>query len=428
MTRNRRISIIWALCALFAVSSFAQDRTMVGTVVDLDETRNRLELKLDDAAQTHVTIQGDTVTTTYHNFGTVIADKPEVFVGSRGFSNLREGDRVEVRGPLHSSGVYNAQRITLLGRDVPVATTGVGQTRDPQRDISTPTGPATGTATSATGGRIEGVIREISDRDGTLVIETTGRRLITVATRRNTPVWYRGEQYRVQNLEVGDRVRVEADPRDAQADEITATRIDVTMSSQDAGTVPGSGSSGGTVGLLSGRVTRVEPGLDYIYVDDGRGEVRVDMRQAQDARGEILRARDVRAGERVEISGSFNRVGDMFLASTVRFDASGGAVGGGSGGGVGGGVGSSIDVTPFGLVTITGTVTETLEDAGTIAFRDRDTNTVRRIWVSDDFVVRTRGNTYVTAGTLRVNDTAVVTAFRDADGNLVAQTIRLRNR
>lgn len=393
---------------------------MVGTVIDIDETRNRLELELDDAAETRVTIQGDSVTTTYHGFGTVIADKPEVFVGSQGFSNLREGDRVEVRGPLHSSGIYNAQRVTLLGRDVPAPTTGVGQTRDPQRDMSTPTGPATGTTTNATGGRLEGVIREINDRDGTLVVETTGRRLVTVTTRRTTPVWYRGEQYRVQNLEVGDRIRVEADPRTAQADDISATRIDVTMSAQDAGTVPGTG-TGGTVGLLSGRVTRVEPGLDYIYVDDGRGETRVDMRQAQDARGEMLRARDIRVGERVEISGSLNRVGDMFLASTVRFDAAGGTVGGG-------GAGSTINVTPFGLVTITGTVTETLEDAGTIAFRDRDTNTVHRIWVSGDFVVRTRGNTYVTAEGLRTNDTAVIQAFRDADGNLVAQTIRLRNR
>jgi hypothetical protein len=426
MTRNLKISMLWALCVLFSVSTFAQDRTLVGTIIDIDETRNRMEVELDDAAETRVTIQGDSVTTSYHGFGTVISDKPEVFVGSRGFSNLREGDRIEIRGPLHSSGVYNAQRVTLLGRDVPAAPTGVGQTRDPQRDISTPTGPATATTTTATGGRVEGVVREINDREGRLVIETTGRRLITVATRRNTPVWYRGEQYRVENLEVGDRIRVEADPRTAQADDITATRIDVTMSAQDAGTVPGTG-SGGTVGLLEGRVTRVEPGLDYIYVDDGRGEVRVDMRQAQDARGEILRARDVRVGERVEISGSLNRVGDMFLASTVRFSAAGGGTTGGTGTG-GTGPGSAIDVTPFGLVTITGTVTETLEDAGTIGFRDRDTNAVRRIWVTDDFVVRTRANTYINASALRTSDTAVIEAYRDADGNLVAQTIRLRNR
>ena len=421
MTRNLRFSAVWVLCALFAVSSFGQDRTMVGTVIDLDEGDNQIQLQLDDASRTIVMFEADSVTTTYHGFGTVIADKPEVFVGSQGFSNLREGDRLEIRGPFRGQGSYTAQRVTLLGRDVAAGTTGVGQTRDPQRDISTPTGPRTGTAATATGGRIEGTVRQINERDGRLVVETTDRRMVSVATRRNTPVYYRGERYNVTNLEVGDRVRVEADARDAQADDITATRIDVTMSVQDAGTVPGSTGTS-TVGLLEGRVTRVEPGLDYIYVDDGRGEVRVDMRNAEDARGEILRARDVRVGETVEIAGSMNRVGDMFLASTVRSS-------GGGGGGVINVPGRLIDdVARYGLVTITGTVTETLEDGATIGFRDRDTNTVVRVWVSRDFILRTNAGTHVAASTLRVNDTAVIQAFRDGNGNLVAQTIRLRNR
>jgi hypothetical protein len=421
MTRNLRFSAVWVICALFAVSSFGQDRTMVGTVVDLDEADNQIQLRLDDASQTVVMIEADAVTTTYHGFGTVIADKPEVFVGSQGFSNLREGDRLEVRGPLRGQGSYTAQRVTLLGRDVPAGTTGVGQTRDPQRDISTPTGRTAGTATTASGGRIEGTIRQINERDGRLVVETTDRRMVSVATRRNTPVYYRGERYTVTNLEIGDRVRVEADARDAQADDITARRIDVMMSVQETGTVPGTGGTA-TVGMLEGRVTRVEPGLDYIYVDDGRGEIRVDMRNAEDARGEILRARDVRVGERVEIAGSMNRVGDMFLASTVRFSA------GSGGGGVLDDRGPLDDVARYGLVTITGTVTETLEDAGTIGFRDRDTNAVVRIWVAGDFVLRTKAGTHAAASTLRVNDTAVIQAFRDTSGNLIAQTIRLRNR
>jgi hypothetical protein len=396
---------------------------MVGTVIDLDEGDNQIQLQLDDASRTIVMIEADSVTTTYHGFGTVIADKPEVFVGSQGFSNLREGDRLEVRGPLRGQGSYSAQRVTLLGREVAAGTTGVGQTRDPQRDISTPTGPRSGTGTTTTAGRIEGTIREVNERDGKVVVETTDRRMVSVTTRRNTPVYYRGERYTVTNLEIGDRVRVESDSRDVQAAAITATRIDVTMSVQDTGTVPGTGGGTSSVGILEGRVTRVEPGLDYIYVDDGRGEVRVDMRNAEDARGEILRARDVRVGERVEIAGSMNRVGDMFLASTVRFSV------GSGGGGVVDVPGSPIDdVVRYGLVTITGTVTETLEDAGTIGFRDRDTNAVLRVWVSRDFILRTNAGTHVAASTLRVNDTAVIQAFRDASGNLVAQTIRLRNR
>ena len=82
----------------------------------------------------------------------------------------------------------------------------------------------------------------------------------------------------------------------------------------------------------------------------------------------------------------------------------------------------------YALVTLTGTITETLEDGSTLGFRDRDTNAVLRIWVIDDFIVRTRENTYTTAEALRVNDTAVIEAYRDTNGNLIAQTIRLRNR
>jgi hypothetical protein len=163
----------------------------------------------------------------------------------------------------------------------------------------------------------------------------------------------------------------------------------------------------------------VEPGLDYIYVDDGRGEVRVDMRNAQDARGDVLRARDVRVGDRVEITGSMNRVGDMYLASTVRFGTSGATTGEGN---------VPEPARRYGLVTLTGTVTETLEGADTIGFRDRDTNQVVRLWVARDFQVRTNAGAYANATTLRVNDSVVIQAFQDMDGNLVAQTIRLRNR
>lgn len=410
MTRTLRVSAICALLFLTSASSFAQYGPIVGTVVDVDESRGRIMLEKDDAEKTRCTVETDSVATAYHGFGTMIAGKPEVFIGSQGLSNVREGDRLEIRGPMKSENLYRADRVTLLGRPVEAPTTGIGQTRPPT-SVNTPT--QTTTPATTTGGTVEGTIRQINEDEGRIVLESE-RRMITVRTFRNTPVYYRGEVYRVLNLEVGDRVRIEADPRDAQADDITARRIDVVQSVQEAGTV-----GGGTavVTVLEGRVTRVEPGLDYIYVDDGRGETRVDMRQAEDVRGEVLRARDVRSGELVEITGSFNRVGDMFLASTVRF-----------GGGSGERPYERDPVVRYGLVTITGTITETLEDGATLGFRDRDTNQVVRVWVADDFVVRTRGTAYTTAAELRVNDTAVIDAFRDDLGNLVAQTIRLRNR
>ena len=414
MTRNVRFAVLCVMAVLLAASTFAQERPLVGTVIDIEEGQNRLQVELDDAAYTRVTVELDAISTTYHGFGTVIAGKPEIFRGASGLSNMRVNDRVEIRGPVRSEGVYRGNQITLLGREVAAAPTGVGSTRDPARSANTPMDDRA-TAATATGGRVEGTVRQINEREGRIVIQTTDRRMITVRTARNTPVYYRGEVYRVTNLELGDRIRVEAEPRDAQADEIVARRIDVTASVQESGTAAGSGA---TVTMLEGRILRTEPGLDYIYVDGGRGEVRVDMRDAEDARGDIIRARDVRVGDRVEISGAYNRTGDMFQASTVRFTS----------GGTDEAVEYPDDVARYGLVTLNGTVTQTLEDSDSIGFRDRDSNRVLRIWMSKDLVVRTNANTYTTAQSLRVNDTAVVQAFRDLSGNLVAQTVKLRNR
>jgi hypothetical protein len=169
--------------------------------------------------------------------------------------------------------------------------------------------------------------------------------------------------------------------------------------------------------VLEGRVTRIEPGLDYVYVDDGRGEVRVDMSQAEDARGDNIRASSVRVGDRVEITGSFNRVGDMFQASTVRYPT-----------GTDDGVGPVDDFVSYSVVTLTATITETLEDEATIGLRISGSNQTARLYTTEDFIVRTKGTTTTTAGALKVNDSVLIKAFRDRAGNLLAQTIRLRNR
>lgn len=414
MRQTLRITAAWAFCVLVAVSTFAQTRPMVGTVIDVDEGRNRLQIETDEEQAKRVMIEIDSVSTTWYGFGTMIAGRPEIFTGTSGLANVRLGDRVEVRGSVTTGASYQADQVTLLGRTVEAPQVGVGQTRPPA-SATTPTDDTTSaTLRNTNAGTVEGTIRQINDEEGRLVIQTPQRRMITVRVYRNTPVHYRGQTYRVTNLEVGDRIRVEADPREAQADEIIARRIDVTMSAQEAGTIPG---TGGSVTIVEGRVARVEPGLDYAYITTERGEVRVDMRQAEDSRGGVVHARDLQVGDDVEISGSYNRVGDMFLASTVRY---------------GGLDEDDLDredrLTAFGLVTMNGTVTETLEDGPTIALRDRDSGRTVRLWVADDFVVQTRANTYSTAENLRVNDTVVVDAFRDEDGNLIAQTIRIRNR
>jgi hypothetical protein len=413
MTRTLRISVLCAVLALCAVSSFAQNSPLVGTVIDVDEGSGRLQIEADNDSKSRITIETDSVSTTYHGFGTVIADKPEIFTGSSGLSNIRLGDRISIYGSQRAEGIVKADRVSLLGRTVVAGTSGVGSTRDPATSATTPTDDRASAQTAQYAGTVEGTIRQINIEDGRIVVQTNQRRMLTVRTYRSTPVAYRGETYRTTNLEIGDVIRVETDSR-ATGDEVTARRIEVTRSVQEGGTAP---PTGGLVTTLSGRVTRVEPSLDYVYIDAAnRTNVRIDMGQAEDARGDAIRASDVRVGDRVDVSGSYNRAGDLFLASTLRFGA------------------ADPDEPPvedyvqYGLVTITGTVTETLEDASTLSVRDRDSNRVLRIWIANDFVVRTKGNTYTTAEQLRVNDTVVLEAFRDDTGNLIAQTVRLRNR
>jgi Domain of unknown function (DUF5666) len=417
MTRNMRISALCVLVALGGLSTFAQDRPMVGTVYDIDLGPGRLQIEMDDASKSRATIETDSVSTTYYGFGTVIGGKPEIFLGSAGLANVRLGDRIQVRGPALRNGVYRADQVTLVGREIAASQVGVGTTRDPARSATVQTDTTASGATSSANAT-EGTIRQINANEGRLVIQTADRRMITVRTYRNTPVYYRGSSYDVTNLEIGDRIRVEADSRSTASGEISARRIDVTSSVQDTG---GTGTTtGGTVTTLVGRVIRLEPGLDYVYIDAGRVETRVDMRSAEDANGEVMHSRDLRVGDDVEISGSYNRAGDMFLASTVRFASDIGTTDDR--------VPPREDLTRYAVVTITGTVTETLEDGPTLGFRDRDSKTVYRIWVTEDFTVRTKGTTYTNADSLRVNDTAVIKAFRDMNGNLIAQTIRLRNR
>lgn len=411
-----RISAVFALVALAALSTFtptiAQSRPMAGTVIDVDEGRGRLQVEYDD--RTRMTIETDAIATVYYGFGGVIAGKPEIFTGSSGLSNVRLGDRIEVRGSERGQGVWKADRITLLGRNVAAGSVGVGTTREPTSSATPVDDRTAATPATQSGGNIEGTIRTINEEDGRVVIQTPQRRMITVRTYRNTPVVYRGETYRVSNLEVGDRIRVEIEPSYSQTDEITARRITVTQSVQDTGTAP----TGGNVTTIAGRVSRVEPGLDRLYIEDDRDEIRVDMAQAQDATGDTIRARDLRVGDMVEITGSFNRVGDMFNASTVRFTEADRTF-------------PSDDAGTFerpALVTTGGTITESLEDAVTLGLRETDTKRVVRIWVAPDFVVRLKAGTYALASTVREKDTVIIQAYRDGRGNLIAQTIRVRNR
>src|SRR5438132_7106987 len=322
-----RKSAIFASLFLIVVSAFGQTSTqwrtsadvregvrgsIVGTVADVDEGRSQFTLTPDGDRYGQVTVQADSVSTQYNGFGGTINGSPEIFVGSTGFSNIRTGDRVEVRGIGRNTGVAAADYVTLLGRPVPGNQTGGGQTRTPQT-ISPPT--ASGTTPSATTvqpGRVEGVVRQVNANDGRVVIETDRREMITIRGTNSTPVYYRNTLYHLSNLEPGDRIRIEPDGATTSGSEIRARTIDVVQSAQD------SGGSVAQVGALSGRVTSIDRRNNIVRVDDGRVQTRVDLTNAVDVSGRRIRAADMQIGDQVDLSGSYS--GDVFMATTVRFN------------------------------------------------------------------------------------------------------------
>jgi hypothetical protein len=429
--RNLRLSSLCSILVLCALSTFGQSSSqwrtasdisegarggMVGTVADVDDARNRLLLDPDDDRSARVTVTADALTTQFNGFGGVINGQPEIFTGSSGFVNLRVGDRIDVRGAGRANATIAADTITLLGRSVPASPTGVGQTR-PSGAVSTPS--VSSTATSARVGTIEGTVQQVNAADSSLVIVTDRREVLNVRTSNATPVYYHNDRYRVENLEIGDRIRVTPDSSPAAAGEVRAASIEVVRSVQDSANTP-------RVNSISGRVSRIDRTLDMVTVDNGRQSIRVDVASATDPSTRRVRAADFIVGDHVDVSGHYSGTAtDLFIADVVRFADDN----------------TNINTPPpaaetpsvtatggaeLGAVTIYGTVRETLATSPQLVVRDNQGRTLR-INVLDDFVVRGRtGGTYTTATKLKENDSVVIKAFRDADGNYIAQTIRLR--
>lgn len=427
---NAKLSL-FALALLVSVSSFADDRSLwktssdvregvvgsvVGTVTDI-QAGNRFVIGPDDDKYSTVLVDTDAMTTRWNGFGGTINGSPEIFVGSAGFPNLRTADRVEVRGVGRGVGNVRADTVTLLGRQVEAPQTGIGQTRDPG-NIATPTASATTPSTAPERlGRVDGIVRSVNAAEGRVVIETDNRALMTVRATNSTPVRYRGDTYRISNLEQGDRIRVEPESGTVTSGgEIRARSIDVMQSVQETG-----GNSTRSIGNLSGRVTRVDRPNNRVTVDSGRGPVTVDLASATDSTGRRVRSTDVMAGDHVDITGTY--ANDVFNATVVRWTDESGPTGPMPA--------PNAPTTPpatgyeLGTVTIYGTVTQTLRNSPRLVIRDSAGNLVR-IYATDDLVVRTRTGGYTTADKLAEGESVTVKAYRDADGNFIAQTVRLR--
>jgi hypothetical protein len=434
MTRILRNGPLFALVSLLAVSSYGQDRSVwrtagdvhegsrgsiVGTVSDTNEASNEIDLTPDDASSS-IAVLGDTVSTVYTGFGGMINGKAEIFSGSRGFANVRVGDRIEVRGSGRGTGTIIAEQVSLLGRSVAASQVGVGDTRSPG-NISTPTTIPSNSSTTNRTSRIDGIVRQVNGADNRVVVETDRRQMLTVRGSSTTPVYYRNQPYRIRDLETGDRIRIDADTTGGttggSTNEIVARSIEVVQSVQErsgAGTT--TGSNGNQVTTISGRVTSVDRSADTVRIDNGRGEVVVDLAAAADPSGRRLRATDLQAGDQVDITGAYSSASDVFVGSTIRFVDQSLTAGSGT---------RSATLAP-GYVTIYGTITQSLRNAPQLTIRDSSSGASQRIYVLEDFVIRTKTNTYSTADRLNENDSVVVKAYRDADGNLIGQTIRVR--
>ena len=423
-------SALLAVALLVAVSSFGQQRAtwrtaadiqegvrgfVVGTVADVDEARNTIELEADDDIGPRITIVSDSVSTQYNGFGGVINGQPEIFTGSQGLSNVRTGDRLEVRGVGAANGSVNAEVITLRGRQVPAATTGVGTTRPPTA-ISPPTTRNTTSVDRV--GPVDGVVQEVNASEGRIVIVTDRREVMTVRTSNATPVYYKGETFRVANLEVGDHIRVTPSGTGGVGGELRAASISVTQSSQEGSAVP-------RTNVLTGRVSRIDRTADIVTVDTGKTSVRVDVATASDSQERRVRAIDFQTGDHVELTGRYSpTASDLFIAETVRFADEANAPAPAPAGSTTEVVASSA-TAELASVTIYGTVRETLASSPQLVLRDSAGRTVR-VNVLDDFVVRGRKGGYLTASGLKPGDGVIVKAYRDADGNYIAQTIRVR--
>jgi hypothetical protein len=219
--------------------------------------------------------------------------------------------------------------------------------------------------------------------------------------------------FRIGNIEVGDVVLVEQDTVDAATDDVRARSIEVIESVQDRqGTTT-------RVQNLSGRVTRVDASASRIWISAGRDEVAVDLTRAYDAGNREARSGDYRVGDQVTVTGSYQ--GGTFVATTIRFNEDVFAQPPASTVTV-----DANDDREYVIVTLTATVVESFDTSSELVVRDRASNRNITLHVTEDFVVRTKAGSYVTADKLKVNDAILVKAFRDDDGNYVAQTIRYR--
>lgn len=431
LSRSKLISIVTLILTTAAASLSAQDRTtwrtatdiqsgrngtIVGTVEGVDTVRLMVTIRPDaDAAVVRVTT--DAGTTRYRGFGDGGAN--DLFRGERGFMKLKKGDRVEIAGVGSARGAMAASDVRLIGR---------ATTTPPPATDARPVERARADA-------LEGTVRSVAAADNRFVIESTDRRFYTIRGTADTPVTFRGDTYRIRNLEVGDVVRVTASQR--SFDEIRPRTIEVLRSISDTEARP----TERTIASVAGRISRVDAREARIRIEPQSGrEVIVDITDAETETGRTYRPTEARVGDWVLVSGRYD--GGVLRADTVRRTTR-----------------EAVERDDdwrrtdeherdreeddeemeedeeelddeeddrFASVVLSGRVVDSLTSADVLTIRLDDTNRNVEVLADDELIARTRNGSFITADQLRIGETVVIRAYRHNRGTYIAQTIQVR--
>lgn len=400
---------------------------IVGTVDAVDTVRLMMTVRPDNDSAP-VRVNTDAGTTRYRGFGDGSAN--DLYRGERGFMRVKRGDRVEISGVGSTAAAMAASDIRLLGRAATPATV-----PSPARTATTPSSPP-----APRSDQLDGTVRSVAAADNRFVIESTDRRFYTIRGTVDTPVTFRGQTYRIRNLEVGDVVRVDTDRR--TFDEIRPRSIAVLRSISDT---PMTTPSERTIASVAGRISRVDLREERIRIEPQSGrEVTVDIGEADNEDGRTYRPSEARVGDWVLVSGRYDASG-VLRADTVRrttrdavlrdedddddedrddeerddeedvfareedeeeFDDE--------------------EDDRFSSIILSGRIVDSLSSADYLTIRLDEANRDVEILVDDELIARTRSGGYVTASQLRIGESVTIRAYRHNRGTYIAQTIRVR--
>ena len=223
-------------------------------------------------------------------------DTPVHYRGERySAENLEPGDRIRVDVVGDRQGVLLAQSI------------------DVEQSVQERGGPVDAPPVID---EVEGEVVRVERIPNVLVLSSAERGTLRIAFAADTPVYFRGEQYSVSNLEPGDEVRVEVreDRGELRTDYIAVTRS--VQEKEGGGGIVGDIESG-EVETFTGRVTRVEPERGrFTVTTETRGTVTVLM-PYRPLTADRDRFERLRSGDRVRFDGEWMGGGRVEL---VRFD------------------------------------------------------------------------------------------------------------